>query len=524
MKPSLAGLLSPSQAPSLGATHDDGATDLFARPTPFAGIADGRKGTISGWCKPNIGFGASTFLGNYFQYFSAYAYYDNQDHAQLIVAGYNQAPVAAQVLYLQNVAVARGDGFQHFIASWDLDTGEGWVAVDGVVNTDLSGPNHIVEEGETIAYVPTDATGPYSWATRAYLDGDGEPGFNNVASACQAYVLFHTEYLPPTRSSIRKFRTDDGKPANVGARGEKPFGRPPVFYSPKGDGHNAAGRGDLTPVGAPGVCGSKPPSGNVYLGKGGTSFDGVADYLNKSGSIFPDEEAVGIMYSAWVTPIADNGGFTVANPTHVRFTHLFPPEVIFDAFSGFDFYDNGDGRWAIEVISGTSFTNRALYNNFDLPLRIFDGNKHHLLAVSDYQTGRSNIYLDGLPLTPWPADEDYDIVAGIPFTLNFKDVTGGAVGAYVYASDSVVSPGVVNEHAEGCIAELFIETFTGTLPDFDDPVVMARFRTPTGGKAFLGQNGERPLGRVPLVYMPDGKTNKGRGGSFTPVGSPGDCP
>lgn len=270
-----------------GATSYDGVDDYYLRNGAFVDAPVAAEGIIlSAWMNPiavqgsvpnenyalfcstqnwNAPFPAGTELDPIF----AYGIYDDSGYAgaseKLIVYVQAQKTVAGvqHTVYAEGVLpsdVYPDGSHHHFLATVDFQSGAVQMYFDDAPM--MPGPYDGYTAGLpfTLDYSVTP-----KWLVSAVINnftGDNNPRV--FYKGCQAELLWEPVSAVgaiPDLSVVanrRKFITADRKPVFLGAHGEIPFGTPPIFYSPQGNGTNLGRGGNLDKFGNPGPCGSHP--------------------------------------------------------------------------------------------------------------------------------------------------------------------------------------------------------------------------------------------------------------------------
>lgn len=233
---------------TVDAADFDGTNDYQSRGADLTGIADGKEGIVSFWCRLDGGDGSTIYLLDP----------ANQDRLRIRrhalnwfqITGKNATPTT--ILDIRSTATyTAGASWRHVFASWKMDTaGARFVYVNDVDDTSVA-----TFTDDTIDYA-----GGTDWVIGA--DGSGANKFNG----CIAEFFFHTSYLDiSVESNRRKFITSDLKPADLGSDGSTPLGVQPLVYCRVADGAaastfatNLGTGGNFSITGTLDTCSSSP--------------------------------------------------------------------------------------------------------------------------------------------------------------------------------------------------------------------------------------------------------------------------
>lgn len=268
-------------------------------------------------------------------------------------------------------------------------------------------------------------------------------------------------------------------------------------------------------------CDSGPPP---YVASA-THYDGVADLYRLSASVpAAPVAATGVIASVFfrLPPSFLGTGLTVSSCE--AFNHLDAGfTTLANGTVGFDLYDDSGYPGATNKIRAHLSINKAgalgaadVNMDIGLPDTVDDNGFHSLVAEVNATDGSRKCYLDRLATTD---TDGYSSSAGAPFTVDFTASPSWTVGASDFQIDPA-APAAGNFFAQ-CQSELWLDFFTGALPDLSDPAVLAKFvtadNTPTGIRDKFGTQ--------PFFYSRKGRgdDNEGYSGLFTPVGAPTDC-
>lgn len=191
----------------------DGTTDFLNRGSDLTGGADGKKGLISVWVRIDGGDGN----------LRAIVRANGNDHRLVILADnkvrYDAENVSdTDILLLQSTGTfTASSAWIHILASWDLNTPEAHLFVDGV-NVEDTGVSIAIDD--TIDYTTPDHG----------VGGTSSGG--QLFSGCISEFYDNTaEFLDITVEANRlKFRSAAGKPVDLGPTGNLPTTNDPIIY------------------------------------------------------------------------------------------------------------------------------------------------------------------------------------------------------------------------------------------------------------------------------------------------------
>lgn len=224
----------------------DGTNDWLSRSSALSGVSAGSVGTISFWAKLNGGNGTNMAL----------LQIQDTGYLGVQVARITTNAVSVTMRSTGNATrfqattdttITTALGWFHFLMSWNVSSSLGAIYIDDASNLATSG-----FAAGTIGYAGADVG---VGATAAGV---------NKLNADMAEVWFDpTTYVDLSSSANRrKFITAGGKPAALGATGQKPTGSSPAIYlkGPASNwGTNAGSGGNFTVNGTFTDAATSPP-------------------------------------------------------------------------------------------------------------------------------------------------------------------------------------------------------------------------------------------------------------------------
>lgn len=208
-------LIRPRGFKRVAAYAADGAADWSSR-TSSLGMADGGKGTLNVWLRVDGGAGASRRFFNIATAggstrLNAFLHTTNG----FIIQAVNSAATTLLDLRsaLTNFTVSAA--WRHILMSWDLSD---------------SNKRHMLADGASTITVTTYTSGNIE-LSGAKSSVAADVGGSNKFTGALAEVFFHADYIDlSVAANIALFRTPDGRPADLGDDGSKPFGVQPAVY------------------------------------------------------------------------------------------------------------------------------------------------------------------------------------------------------------------------------------------------------------------------------------------------------
>ena len=223
-------------------------------------------------------------------------------------------------------------------------------------------------------------------------------------------------------------------------------------------------------------------SANAYGGKRATDFDGTDDFLETGADLSGIADGKTGTLSTWV------------NLDSVAAAQVHLCNVVGSA-SRFLFHQSVALPARLSIVGvGTDAANKlVMTNNTNLTTATW----YHLLASWDLASAIGNLYING----------SSDLAAGAVLTNANIDYTGTnwRAGTYYDASRDY----------NGRMSAVYFST---RYLDITSAPIRKRFFAAALKPGILGLRGQLADGQIPLIWMPDGKTNMGTGGVFSPSG------
>lgn len=195
----------------LGADFN-GSTQYLTRGENPTGIANGKQGTISVWFRLDGADGSLI----YFLARAATEFVVRRNAANTIAIQGGSG--GGTRVHIATVATfTAGATWYHLLASWDVAT----AGARHLYISDVSDNNVITFSDGSIPY-----EGDYGIG--------GTTAGANLFNGCMAELFFHTSYIDlSVTANRRKFITSQGKPADMGKNGTRPFGgvKPLLYHS-----------------------------------------------------------------------------------------------------------------------------------------------------------------------------------------------------------------------------------------------------------------------------------------------------
>jgi hypothetical protein len=193
----------------------DGTNDYMTRAADFTSNSDGKTGILSFWIKYNGGDG-----GNQCPIWSdaGPTHLCRRDNLNEYYVYFRNAALANRIGIVSNSAWTVSSGWHHVLSSWDASVPNVHLYINGADDEDTGYPT-----------IKVDDTLDYTLADHHFMaDNNGNQKVN--ADVAEFYMAFN-QYVDITQSANRlKFRTADGKPANLGADGSAATGSAPTLY------------------------------------------------------------------------------------------------------------------------------------------------------------------------------------------------------------------------------------------------------------------------------------------------------
>lgn len=456
----------------------DGSADDLER-VALVGAADSKTGIISAWFRADGGNGTSLgIFGNNGS--SVYLRRSGGNKMKFVLHEVGQSVILDTTTVNNYMA---GEGWQHYLASWDLEGGD----TDNIhlyVNDvdDQDGTTTVVDD--TIDYTRT-----------IWNYGSGAAGFLFDGGLAEFYFA-PGEFLDfSIEVNRRLFITADLKPVDLGPSGYKPTGTAPIVYmrTPFNNaGLNSGTGGDFVingaPTSTPGPVAVVNPSYTNLpsAGQNASEYDGVGDYLLRSSALIGDADSqVGTM-SFWFRMDGQDAENNV---------------FINSATGGWLVSRLVDGRLKFESLAGP-----VIYRGFSNSTYTAGPDWHHaLFSMDSAGSPISHLYIDGVD----ELDEDVHVPS--------------STHDWTEAGWAIASMETGDEWLEGDLAEFYLHT--GEYIDFSVLANRRLFVNADGQPVDLGPACATPTSSAPILcltfdYQDTFGLNSGTGGDFTVNGSP----
>lgn len=435
----------------------DGTNDFFSRSSDLIGNADGKTFTFSFWI----------YITAEAQEFVYYSGNGTTDRVVVrVVSGTTQFlcfnSSDTKVLDAR-VPPLPANTYSHFVISGDMnDSGTIQAYVDDTVQT----VSLLTYVDSTIGFTATDHT-LGSELTGTLLKG-------RLSDVFMDYT-FRDLSIEANRRLFTTISTDRGL---IPAEGQAALN--PIMYLPMDDPAtafiNLGTGGDFVQNGTIARSNRGPNQYNAVA----SEFDGSADFLNSAGVGASDSKTATISFI--VTP-----DFSGASPTKYIFTVTAGGSTRFDVF--------GNTSGSITLNSRDS------------------GNASNMLTtLADVFNDKASVHISvSFDLTD--ANKRFVFVNGVLFDAVWSQYTDSLMG--LSGNPLLISRDLVGSFDyKGSIGEVYFDTAY-----IDLSVNNPFWDIKTNKPKYLGENGERPTGSIPLVYLPiraDGPGNNlGTGGDFT---------
>ncbi len=517
------------------ATLLDGENDYYSSASDLTGNANSKQGIVSFLLRLDGSDGVSiTLMSNSAARFWVYRNASNI----LIFHGVDSGGVTR--LSINATGIVSSATWYHVLASWNLATTTTHLYV-----------NDVDVKNVTIAL-----DGAIDYTRPAWTIGALTGGASQFVSGALAEFYLTTEYLDlSVIRNRRKFIDANLQAVWLGTDGSLPTGTAPLIYAPDGDPTTNAGTGGVfvangspTDVQGPGSPEVRQVQISVVIGKdyrlSGWYHNGLASeaqilvnhsnrFLREDGQNHADTNTVEMALVAaqgdWrrfaydFRAVAAHGrDFDGTNDYYTRASTLVGAADSATGIISLWFnLEGGDGDvrriFQDDNVNTTVLLNAS--NQIQVRLRVAGGGTqvvnlattptylagsgwHHLLVAWDSTGPGSDIYIDdAVPALETDTNNAGDV-----------DWTHGAIGWG--AADNGAAPW------DGILAEGWI-CITDTL-NITDSDNRRLFIDANGKPVYLGERGEIPLSKPPIIYLPDGDAtdNRGYGGAFTKTGNP----
>ena len=228
----------------------DGSNDMMNRAADFTANSDGKQGILSFWIKFNGGDGV-----NQCPIWSdaGPTHLCRRDDNNVYYVFFRNAAVANRIGIVSTSQWTVSDGWHHVLSSWDAAVPNVHLYINGSDDEDTGYPT-----------IKVDGTLDYTQADHHFM-ADNNGGQKVNADVAEFYMAFN-QYVDISVAANRlKFRTADGKPANLGADGSAATGSAPTLYCSVRDGDSAASfannrgsGGNLSITGSLALAGTSP--------------------------------------------------------------------------------------------------------------------------------------------------------------------------------------------------------------------------------------------------------------------------
>lgn len=300
-------------------------------------------------------------------------------------------------------------------------------------------------------------------------------------------IWFDTTYIDLSASNPF-YDSDTGKPKYLGENGELPTGTAPLIYLPlRADnaGANKGTGGDFTVNSGP-LVGARGPS---EFWADSAEFNGTDQYLSRSSALAGISDSKAISFAAVFRKVTDTQNTVILRLEDGSGIYRFQVGL-------------GDGNdISLAAYDGSSNILSATASN------VVNTDTWHLLLVSFDLSNVSNraVYIDNvLQSTTWGTYTDA--------LIDLSASNNNGIGAYPDGSIPF----------DGKIGFLWFNT---EYIDFSQEANRLKFFDAFGYPVDVGEDGSKPTGNQPLVYMNNDfhlGTNLGSGGDFTPANGPSD--
>jgi len=468
-----------------------GAGDKLTRTSQLTGISDTKTGTLRFSINSVPDEGTVMSISTDGQV-GAFVFLDQVTSGNLTFKANNSSGTTILSAVLAGYSIK--DKWETHCLTFDLsDTSKRAWLVDGVATS----PSWNTYTNDTIDY-----TRAQSSIANQYATDDGAGPFAGQLSD----IWFDNSY---TSDLSVFYDTDTGKPKLLGADGSTPTGASPKVYLPligNDSGNNKGTGGDFTVNSGPFTA---PRGPSEFWGES-AAFNGSNQYLNRPS----------------VLTGAVNGKI-------LTFVVTFQVNSIYTNHNVFRFSGGGDGS-GLRIAGGDVEVYAQAPDGANILLLTI--NRSHIHGISDAM--QPNVWITmmfsaDLASTSrrwWYVSDRVD-----PSIMENKSVTTGSNAAgfidrgytntnidYTNAKNGIGAKGGGGDPFNGKIGFLYFST---ELIDFSSIATRLKFIDAFGFPVDLGEDGSKPTGTPPLVYLNKGfhsGTNLGSGGDFTPVNTPTD--
>lgn len=195
---------------ALGATFD-GSNDYATHTGALTGITDGKAGTLSVWLNTGALSSGTTYDVVYISTTRMLMRRDSSNN--LIVQGYTAGNVTT-LLLTSSSNLGASSGWNHWLASWDLAAGAGYLYKD---------------DASHLAGGPTLNNNNIDYTFNNSVVGAQNTSFKWLGDMAELY--FDDSFIDiSVEANRRKFIDAAGKPVNLGDDGSNPTGSQPLIY------------------------------------------------------------------------------------------------------------------------------------------------------------------------------------------------------------------------------------------------------------------------------------------------------
>lgn len=464
------GFMPPYIAPAISL---DGSSQYLERSSDFVGNAQGTKGILSFWIKPNSQLDDHQIL------YSDDARVNINVRAPFGIMRVNLFQNDGGIGY--NVSTTSGAipydaGWVHVLASWNLDTGITGMYINDVFN-----------EFRSFGIIGANC----QYTADSWNFGASNTLSDKFGGCISDFYFSTTEFLDlAVVDNRRKFRDVNGRPTNLGANGEIPTGNAPMLFltGDKDDfSLNVGTGGPLVPVVPLNDCVGSPSDTPLYITQA-VYFDG-SDYIFLGGELTGNAVSDKGMCSFWVKFNGSDGSVqTIYNNNTTRFKILRnAANKIFVSAS------NQVGQLLFSMTSDNTYVANQDWIN--------------VLLSWDTSIQSYHMYINDQPEGVF-----------VPTLTGNIDYLG---------SDHYLSRrGSFNtDKLNACITDFYFNS--SVFLDFSLELNRRNFIDEELKPVYLGGSGQIPTGNSPIMFLkndaPNFRNNLGFGGNFTVNGSLTAC-
>ncbi|MCB9988798.1 MAG: hypothetical protein H6868_05600 [Rhodospirillales bacterium] len=453
----------------INAVECDGVNDYLMRGADLTGNADSKKVSGSLWFRKNV----TGQVGVLYIVEGGRFLIQTEVGNKVRVKGDISAG-GTTVLSLASTTTITDTGWHHLLFSADLDVpGSAKMYIDDV---DVS--NVVTFDGASgnIDFTAAEHAVCSNASSADLFDGD----------VADLWLDFGTYIDFSVAANRRKFIDADGNPVPLGKNGEGPTGTSPIVFlsGDTADWHTNKGTGGgFTENGA--LTDAVNDPGNLPYTANAVHFDGTSDYLTRGADLTGTSDSRKLLVSYWFR--RDSSGVTaiVASTDNSHFLTQH----------------NSSGRMLVKATNGAG----GELVNLRSP-NVSDTSWHHLIASVDLDIlGSGTLYFDDDP-------------SG---TLLYQSTVGDNIDFTNPNFGIGANPFTAGGKFDGDLADVYINY--GEYLDLTVEANRRRFIDAAGNPVYLGADGSKPTGNVPIVYVAGDTatwhTNLGSGGGFTENGA-----